>query len=184
MRSMRRAAVPTALLALLVSAGVTRAQAPAADAPPRKSVYGKLESIDAARNGVVMRTDAGEKLAWKCDKAVVDEVAKYKPGDAMIVIYKQMSANEKRVTAVAFPGAAAKPTYVNMTGARIKLRSAAMVDGVCGPVGPDPASEFTIPDRGLGEAVEACWCCAIDGETCSTSTKSGNGKAFLVQCFK
>ena len=28
--------------------------------------YGKLESIIASRNGVIMKTDAGERLAWKC----------------------------------------------------------------------------------------------------------------------
>ncbi len=153
-------------------------------APTHKSVRGKLQSIDKSLNGVVMKSDTGERFAWKFDAAVIAEAARFKPGDPMIVIYRQVGPSEKRVTALAFPGTASAPTYVNTTGSRVVLRSAPDVGGVCG--GPDagPVSESTIPLGGRAEALEACWCCAPAGETCNPGNKSGGGQAILVQCFK
>lgn len=202
MNSGRSIAVSTAfLLAALATSTRSFAQSPAPSlkppaaapaAPPsaqeakaHKSVYGKLESIIASRNGVVMRSDAGEKLAWKFDAAVIAEIAKFKPGDPMIVIYRQISPSDKRVTAVAFPGTAKTPTYINMTGWKVTLRSSPMVGGVCSQT-PDaaPISESVIPTDGRAEVMEACWCCAPSGETCTPSNKSGLGQAFLVKCFQ
>jgi hypothetical protein len=203
MNSGRSIAVSTALL-LAVLATSTRSSAqspapslkpqgaatapqgaPAAEAKTHKSVYGKLESIIASRNGVIMRSDAGEKLAWKFDASVIAELAKFKPGDPMIVIYRQISPSDKRVTAVAFPGTAKAPTYINMTGWKVTLRSSPMVGGVCSQT-PDaaPISESIIPTDGRAEVMEACWCCAPSGETCTPSNKSGLGQAFLVKCFQ
>jgi hypothetical protein len=102
----------------------------------------------------------------------------------MIVIYRQVSPNEKRVTALAFPGAASTPIYVNTTGARVVVRSSPAVDGACGQPGAGPVSESTIPSGGLAEVLEACWCCAAPGEPCTPGNKSGLGRALLVQCFK
>jgi hypothetical protein len=186
MRTKARTSVWIALTALLASASSARvrAQAPADDGRPHKSVYGTLAAADVSQRSVAMKSDSGEGLGWKFEAAVVAEVAKFKPGDPMIVIYRQIAANEKRVTAVAFPGKAERPTYRNLTGGRVRLRSAPMVEGVCGKPGAGPVTEAAIPDGGLGEAVEACWCCAVDGETCAPGNKSGNGLAFLVQCFK
>ena len=135
-------------------------------------------------NGMIMRTDEGKRLAWKFDHPVIAELDKFKVGDPVIVIYRQIASNSKRVTAVAFPGTAERPTYLNMTGFRVMLRSSPMVDGVCGREGAGPVTESMIPTGGLGEAVDACWCCAVSGESCTPGNKSGNGKAILVQCFK
>jgi hypothetical protein len=60
-----------------------------------------------------------------------------------------------------------------------------MVGGVCSQT-PDaaPISESVIPTDGRAEVMEACWCCAPSGETCTPSNKSGLGQAFLVKCFQ
>jgi hypothetical protein len=147
-------------------------------------VYGKLESVDTSLAGVVMRSDEGERLAWRFSKAVVEEVARFKPGDPMIVIYRLITAKDKRVTAIAFPGTASVPTYVNMTGSRVVLRSSPGVGGACGPADAGPFTESTLPESGVAEVMEACWCCAPVGETCSPGNKSGLGRALLVGCFK
>jgi hypothetical protein len=178
-------------LALFLAGPITRlaAQAPADPARVRKSVYGKLLSVDKSLNGVIMESDSGKRLAWRFDARVIAELTRFKPGDAMIVIYRQGSPSEKRVTAIAFPGTASTPTYVNTTGFRVVLRSApaakdAAAKDVCG--GPDaaPISESIIPVGGVAEAMEACWCCAPAGETCDPGNKSGVGRALLVHCFK
>ncbi len=150
---------------------------------PHKSVYGKLQSVDPRLNGVVMMTEAGERLAWRFDARVIAEAAKFKPGDPMIVIYRQLAHNEKRVTALAFPGAASTPIYVNTTGSRVVLRSGPAVSGVCGQPDAGPTNESTIPVGGMAEVMEACWCRAPPGESCITGNKSGLGKALLVHCF-
>lgn len=159
------------------------AQSPA-DPRPHKSAYGKLVSVDKSRSSVVMKSDTGESLVWRFDAAVIAEAARFKPGDAMIVIYRQTARNEKRVTALAFPGSASTPIYVNMTGSRIVVRSSAAVDGTCGQSTAGPVSESTIPSGGLAEVLEGCWCCAAPGEACTPGNKSGLGRAFLVGCFK
>jgi hypothetical protein len=173
------------LLPFLLLGSTPRAVGQASDRPPRphKSVYGKLESVDKSLNGIIMKSDAGERLAWRLDAAVIAEAARFKPGDPMIVIYRQIRPNEKRVTAVAFPGTASAPTYVNMTGSRVVLRGAPAVEGVCGQPGAGPVSEITIASGGMAEVMDACWCCAPSGETCTTGNKTGLGKALLVQCF-
>ena len=178
------------LLGLFAGSGAPRAAAqapaPAAADPgrPHKSVYGKLASVDKTRNGIVMKSDAGERLSWHFDPAVIAEAARFKPGDPMIVIYRQVTPNQKRVTAVAFPGSAATPLYVNTTGSRVMVRSAPAVDGVCGGPNAGPVSESTIPTGGVAEVLEACWCCAVPGESCNPGNKSGLGRALLVQCFE
>lgn len=151
---------------------------------PHKSVYGKLDSVDKSVNAVFMKSDTGERLAWRFDAAVVAEAAQFKQGDPMIVIYRQLAHNAKRVTALAFPGKAETPTYVNMTGGRIVLRSAPKKDDVCGKPDAGPVTESVVPAGGRAEVMEACWCCASSGETCTPGTKSGLGRAYLVQCFK
>jgi hypothetical protein len=151
---------------------------------PHKSVYGKLAVVDPSLNGVAMTTDAGEKLAWRFNPSVVKEAAQFKPGDRMIVIYRQIASNEKRVTALAFPGSAKTPIYVNTTGQRVLVRSTAPVDGVCGGPGEGNVTESVIPAGGIAEVLDGCWCCATDGESCTPGNKSGNGRALLVHCFQ
>jgi len=184
MRSLRSlgSAVLVATLFGLAPAALPAAAQSEADRP-RKSVYGTLESVDAKLNGVIMKSDAGERLAWRFPAAVVAEVARFKAGDPLIVIYRQTSASEKRVTAVAFPGSAVTPVYVNLTGSRILLRSAPAVGGVCGQPDAGPVVDAVIPAGGTGEAPGACWCCADAERSCTPSSKTGLGKAFLVTCF-
>jgi hypothetical protein len=153
-------------------------------ARPPKSVYGKLERVDQIRNTVIMDADTGEKLEWRFDKKVVAEAAAFGAGDPMIVIYRLLPTGVKRVTALAFPGKEDTPTYVNMTGDRVVLRSAPAVEGACDKAGGGAVSESVIPASGRAQVMEACWCCAVSGETCEPTTKSGPGRAFLVQCFK
>jgi hypothetical protein len=162
--------------------------APAAPTPPdsgrpHKSVYGTLSSVEPSLNGIVMKTSEGKRLAWRFDRRVVEAAAQFKPGDPMIVIYRQITPSEKRVTAVAFPGSASSPIYVNTTGSRVLVRSTAAVDGACGAEG-GPVAESLIPDGGVAEVLEACWCCAVPGESCTPGNKSGQGRALLVNCFK
>jgi hypothetical protein len=171
-------------LSMAASAGAAAAQAPAEPARPQKSVYGKLESVDKSLNSVIMKSDEGERLAWRLDKAVIDQAARFKAGDPMIVIYRQLTPAEKRVTAVAFPGSASQPTYVNATGSRVVMRSAPAVDGACERPSAVPATETTLPADGLAEIAEGCWCCAPAGETCTPSNRTGLGRAILVYCFK
>ena len=103
----------------------------------------------------------------------------------MIVIYRQISDSEKRVTAVAFPGSAATPIYVNTTGSRVLVRTGPMVGGVCGTPDAGPISESIAsrrrPGRGRRRRAGAA---RSQGESCVPGNKSGNGRAFLVTCFK
>ena len=173
------------LLALWLAAPASRAGAEG-EAPARafKSVYGKLQSVDKSLRGVVMKSDAGERLAWRFSAAVVEEAARFKPGDPMIVIYRLLGPKDKRVTALAFPGAASVPTYLNTTGATVELRGAPAVGEVCGQPDAGPASQSTVPGGGRAEVMDACWCCAPSGETCTPGNKTGAGIALLVSCFK
>jgi hypothetical protein len=164
----------------------TATETPAPAERPRsfKSVYGKLERVDKSLNGVMMRSDAGERLAWRFPAAVIGEADRFKPGDPIIVIYRQLAANEKRVTALAFPGSAATPLYVNTTGERVVLRSAPAVNDVCGQPDAGPITDSTIASGAVGEALESCWCCAPHGETCTPGNRTGAGRALLVNCFE
>jgi hypothetical protein len=170
------------LLAAAAPPGETQSQP--ASAAPHKSVYGKLESVDKSANAVFMKSDTGKRLAWRFGAPVIAEAAQFKPGDPLIVIYRQLPHGAKRVTALAFPGQEMTPTYVNMTGERIVLRSAPKKDDVGGKPDAGPVTETGVPAGGRAEVMEACWCCAVAGETCVPDTKSGLGRAYLVQCFK
>jgi hypothetical protein len=173
-------------LGLLVGGGVPPldAQVPSEPSRPKKSVYGKLDGINKRLNGVFMLTDANQRVAWRFEAAVIAEIEKMPPANPMIVIYRQVTTNDKRVTAVAFPGTAASPTYMNLTGDRVALRSAPHVNGACGQADPATVQETTIPRGGWAEATDGCWCCAVAGETCNPGNKSGNGRAILVGCFE
>ena len=175
------AGLATALL-LGLSAGGPAPLAWAQDPkPPRKSVYGKLERVVEGRRTVVMMSDDGERLAWLFEREVLDRVLEFEPGAPMIVIYRQTRPGEKIATAVAFPGTASSPTYVNTTGERVVLRSGPAVDGACDRA--EAVNEISIIEGGLAETADACWCCAPDGEACAPGNQTGLGKAFLLRCF-
>jgi hypothetical protein len=174
------------LLALFLSAPPPPAAAQASPEPARvhKSVRGTLQSVDSRLSSVIMKSDAGETLTWRFGPAVIAEAAQFKAGTPVIVIYRQTAPNEKRVTALAFPGAAAKPVYVNLTGARVVLRSAAAVGDVCGAAQSGAVTESVIPPGERAEVKDACWCCAPAGNTCTPANKSGIGQALLERCFE
>jgi hypothetical protein len=139
--------------------------------------------VDKSLNGVIMRTDDNKRMAWRFDKAVIDQLAPFKPGDPIVVIYRQRGS-DKAVTAVAFPGAAASPVYINTTGHRVQFVSGPMVSGACGQASDTPLNQTTIPVDGKAEVSDACWCCAPAGESCIPANKTGLGQAFLTQCYK
>ena len=166
----------------------TKAPGVAAQVPPgapllkNKSVRGTLESVDKSLNGLIIKTDTGERMAWRFEAAVIAEAARFKPGDPVVVIYRQVGTADKSVTALAFPGAATKPIYVNMTGRSVVLHSGPAVDGTCGKPNAGPVNESPIGSGSLTEIADACWCCAPAGESCTPANKSGLGRALLVHC--
>jgi hypothetical protein len=183
-----RGSVAPVLFALLLGAPASRLAAQEASPEParaQKSVRGKLLTIDTRLNALAMETEAGERLAWRFDKTVIKEAAKFfKAGAPVIVIYRLLGPSEKRVTAIAFPGTASTPTYINVSGYRALLRSAPAVGDACG--GPDagPVTESAMPVGGRAEALDACWCCAPPDKTCTPANKTGLGEALLVSCFE
>jgi hypothetical protein len=165
--------------------GAAAASPEATDAArPQKSVRGKLLSVDKSQSTLIVESESGEKLSWRFERNVIEEAAAFQPGDPVIVVYRLLPSGVKRVTAVAFPGKEKVPTYVNLTGARVALRSAPFVDGACEKAGSGPMTETLIPAGGRAEVLEDCWCCAAPGEDCAPTTKSGQGRAYLAQCFK
>ena len=172
-------------LAFGASAPKVSGQSPSpAAARPQKSTYGTLLAVEPSVNGAAMKTNDGKRIAWRFPPRVIEEVAKVKIGAPMIVIYREISDSDKRVTAVAFPGATATPTYVNTTGSRVIMRTAPMIGDECGQVEPGTVTESILPPDRVAETQDACWCCAAPGESCTPGNKTGNGRAFLVTCFK
>jgi hypothetical protein len=165
---------------VLVS-GVFAQGQPAQASAAHKSVRGKLASVDLQLNGVIMTTDEGKRVAWKFDKVVIERLSAFKPGDPVIVIYRQGAAG-KMVTAIAFPGTAVKPIYVNTSGERVELVGGPIVNGACGQPSETPLTTTTIPTGAQVELADACWCCAPAGETCIPANKTGAGQAFLAHC--
>jgi hypothetical protein len=180
------AASSSLLFALFLGLVPPLAGAPASPEPARvsQSVRGSLVSVDSRLYSVVMKADTGESLTWRFSPAVIAEATKFKSGAPVIVIYRQIAPNEKRVTALAFPGAAPKPVYVNLTGARISLRSAGAKDQVCGQGDPGLVTESVLPPGERADVKDACWCCAPSGNACTTANRTGNGLAFLDRCFE
>ena len=173
-----------AVLGVLLGLGPKAASAQDASGQRKfKSVHGTLDAVDPQLNGVIMRTDEGKRVAWKFDKAVIAQLTGFKPGDPMVVIYRE-KGKDKAVTALAFPGAAQTALYVNTTGQRVELVSGPMVNGSCGAPADTPPNVTTIPMTGRADTADACWCCAPAGETCTPANKTGAGVAFLTNCYK
>jgi len=171
------------LLGLLPGAPASRAAAQGSGALASRSVHGKVAMINPSVNAVAVVSDDGQKMAWQFDKAVIAQLKDFKVGDPVVVIYRQRGA-DKAVTAIAFPGAAATPLYVNSTGHRVELVSGPMVNGACGQPAETPSHTTTIPIGGRAETSDACWCCVPAGQTCTPANKTGLGRAFLTRCYE
>ncbi len=147
------------------------------------TVHGKLEMVNESVNGVAVVSDEGQRMAWQFDKTVIEKLKAFKPGDPVVVIYRQRGS-DKAVTAIAFPGAAATPVYVNTSGQRVELVSGPMVGGACGQAADAPVNRTTIPVGGRAETSDACWCCAPAGQACMPANRTGLGQAFLIHCYQ
>ncbi len=172
------------LQGLWLGVPATRADAQGA-APSRvafETVHGKLEMVNESVSGVAVVLDDGKRMAWQLDKRVIAQVKRFKPGDPVVVIYR-VRGSGKAVTAIAFPGAAATPLYVNTSGDRVELVSGPMVDGACGKPAEASIHRTTIPTGGRAETSDACWCCAPAGQACVPSNRTGLGQAFLIHCY-
>jgi hypothetical protein len=148
-----------------------------------RTVYGKLEMVNESVNGVSVVSDKGQRMAWQFDKAVIEKLKAFKPGDPVVVIYRERGGG-KAVTAIAFPGKAATPVYVNTSGQRVELVSGPMVGGACGQPSDAAVSRTTIPPGGRAETQNACWCCAPAGQACVPANRTGLGQAFLIHCYE
>jgi hypothetical protein len=172
------------LLGVLPGAMASRAaaQSTAPGGLAFRTVYGKLEMVNESLNGVSVVSDQGQRMAWQFDKKVIEQLKGFKPGDPVVVIYRQRGA-DKAVTAIAFPGKAATPIYVNTSGQRVELVSGPMVGEACGQTADTPVNQTTIPTDGRAETQDACWCCAPAGQACVPSNRTGLGQAFLIHCY-
>ena len=148
-----------------------------------RTVYGKIEMVNESVRGLAIVADDGQRMAWQLDKKVIDQVKAFKPGDPVVVIYRERGA-DKAVTAIAFPGAATTPVYVNTTGQRVVLVSGPLVNGDCGQPADVPPRTTNILTGGQAETSDACWCCAPAGGTCTPANKTGLGRAFLTRCYE
>src|SRR5262245_56246948 len=156
-------AAGAALLAVAASLGpAPNAAGQGAIAVPLvlKSVHGKLDTVDKQRGGIFVISDEGRKMAWRLERGVIDRLGDFKKGDPIVVIYRQRGGGNKAVTAVAFPGAAASPVYINTTGHRVEFISGPKVNDKCGEMGDATLNHSTIPIDGMAEVSDECWCCA------------------------
>jgi len=171
------------LLGMLPGAPAPRAAAQGKGALASRTVHGKVEMINESVNAVAVISDQGQRMAWQFDKAVIAQLKGFKPGDPVVVIYRQRGS-DKAVTAIGFPGAAATPVYFNTSGQRVELVSGPMAGGACGQAADTPVNRTTIPTGGRAETSDACWCCAPAGKACMPSNKTGLGQAFLIHCYE
>ncbi len=174
--------------AAVLGAALVLRPVPAASQAPKMplvttSVSGVLQAVDPTLNGLIIKSDAGERLGWELAPGVIAEAGKFKPGARVRVIYRQAGASDRAVTAIGFPGAETRPVYVNGTGSHVLLRLGAAVDGQCGSPTAAVAAEFPLPPLGSIMDPAACWCCAGSNETCTLANHSEVGRIILAQCF-
>ncbi len=162
--------------------GPVESQAP--DMPlVRTSTSGVLQAVDPTLNGIVIKSDAGERLGWELAPGVIAEAGKFKPEARVRVIYRQAGPSDSAVTAIGFPGAEKSPLYVNGTGSNVVLRLGPAAGGKCGGPSASIAAEFPLPRLGSIADPAACWCCAGSNETCTPANHSEVGRIILAQCF-
>jgi hypothetical protein len=179
---------------LLVCAAVAAplgAQAPQPGAVAQGSVSGTLVTIDKPLSGLILKTDEGRQMAWRLDRSVIEQVAKFKKGDRLWVIYRELGGGDRAVTAVGFPGSEKLPVYVNATGAAVRLHTAPyLASGVCRGYREDGQVSRALIRRGaLADNEAPCWCCSSMEKTCEPANRAYEpgdkvtGRIILSRCF-
>jgi hypothetical protein len=169
---------------VLGSAGFLAAQRPTPRPLVTTSIQGTLISVDTKLKGIIIRTESGQKMAWRFRSGVIDEAAKFKPKTPLWVIYREISPGNKAVTAIGFPGVESKPVYENGTAERVILRTGPMVEGKCqGVPQGTQATVLTIAAGASADDTAACWCCAPAEEACEPVNRSGAGRIILSACY-
>jgi hypothetical protein len=152
-----------------------------------QSIDGTIESIDMRLGGVILKARDGKRHAWRLQPAVLQEVARHKPGDWMWMIYRQVGPSERAVTALGFPGPEQKPIYLNATDSTVLLRTGPFSEGACRAVPREQTTDYSL--RAGDEMVDdaPCWCCANRDRQCELANRShdehGTGRIVLARCF-
>jgi hypothetical protein len=154
------------------------------------SISGTLVTVDKPLSGVIMRTDAGQQTAWRLDRSVIEQVARFKKGDRLWVIYRELGGGDRAVTALGFPGSEKVPVYTNATGGTVRLHTGPFVEGACLTSFPRPGVSQSRLPRGASTEDEApCWCCSSIDKTCDPVNRSYEpgekvtGRIILSRCF-
>jgi hypothetical protein len=183
-----------ALLSLALSAtrpGGLAAQGPTPAPLAQGSLRGTLMQVDRPLSGLIIRNEEGKGMAWRLDPSVIEQVAKFKAGDPLWMIYRELGAGNRAVTAVGFPGTAPKPLFVNATGSAVVVRSGDYVGGVCSAVpGEGTGGGQLRLSRGSTRELDArCWCCSSPDQTCQPANRAYEpgdrvtGTIILARCF-
>ena len=132
-------------LGLAVGGESSRAASQASPSPaparPKKSVYEELQSVEKRLSALVMVADDGQRLVWKFEKDLITEAEQFKPGDAMIVIYRRARSLDQA------GGRGRLPRHRHDSHLREPdertggARSAPLVDGACGLSSEGPVHE-------------------------------------------
>ena len=187
----------TARLALLCTALAAHPPAPLAAQASLTgpgvtgSVSGTLVTVDKPLSGLILRTDEGRQMAWRLDRSVLEQLSRFKKGDRMWVIYRELGGGDRAVTAIGFPGTETVPVYVNATGAGVRLHTAGYLEGgTCRGYREDGQVSHQLVLRGGRAGNEArCWCCSSMQETCDPANRAYEpgdrvtGRIILSRCF-
>lgn len=152
-----------------------------------RSIEGTIVRVDTRLNGIILKGSDGRNHAWQLRAPVIKEATRYKPGDWMWVIYREIAPGSRAVTAIGFPGAEEKPVYVNATGDPVVLRTGPYTEGACRRVEPEQMTEYVMRPGAELVAEAPCWCCASKNNECQLANRShdehGTGRIVLSRCY-
>ena len=135
------------LLGMLPGLPAPPAAAQGKGALASRTVHGKVEMINESVNGIAVISDDGQRMAWRFDASVIADLAQFKPGDPVPSSSTGSSGARTRGSLRWHSRHGGDSTYINKTGSRVVLRSAPMVNGVCGQPDAGPVSESNIPQE-------------------------------------
>jgi hypothetical protein len=167
------------------------AQAPGTGSLVTGSVSGTLVTVDKKLSAMILRTDEGRQMAWRLDRSVIEQLSRFKTGDRLWTIYRELGGGDRAVTAIGFPGSEKVPVYVNATGSAVRLHTAAYLDGgACRGYREDGQVSHSLVRRGASADNEApCWCCSSMQQTCEPANRAYEpgdrvtGRIILSRCF-